>query len=746
MDDEQRKPPRKGGHGGPKGAGARPGGKGGKPGFAGKGGKPRPRSEEGRPAFGGKAGKPFRAAPARGGAEGDSARPRGDKPFRKPREEGDAGRAETRGGPRGERKPFKRYDEGKPQGGGNAGPGRRERRDGGDAAKPEGADRPFRAGPRPEGKPFARRRDDGAPEGERPRRFDRDDRPRGDGERPRRFERDERPRGEADRPRRFDKPSGAGPRPDRKPFEKRPAGTAKFGGDRKPFAPSASSGEATGGERPRRFERDDRPRGEPDRPRRFDKPSGTGPRPERKPFDKRPAGTAGSGGDRKPFARTAISAEEAGGERIAKRLARVGIASRRDAEELIAAGRVRVNGKVLESPAFNVSTDDVIELDGKPLPPVERTRLFLFHKPAGVVTTSRDPEGRKTVFDVLPAELPRLITVGRLDINTEGLLLLTNDGGLARTLELPATGWLRRYRVRVHGKVDEKALAELKDGIAVDGVFYGSIEASLDREQGSSNAWLTIGLREGKNREVKNILGALGLDVTRLIRISFGPFQLGELPEGHVQELKGRMLRDQLGERLIEESGANFEADIVRPFSNKPTRRSVDDRPEAAERAAARPLKIGEGGLIKARGRDKDRMREDALGRLSTKPRGGGFGKHGKPESGGFAKPERGAKDAHGERRPKPAFGDRTPRGKGEREQRPIEPPGGRKANVWMAPGARPLSKNHALEEEKSAKRTEGGSAGRKRAPSSSSATSSPASGRTLPTRGRDGRKPRKDD
>ena len=220
---------------------------------------------------------------------------------------------------------------------------------------------------------------------------------------------------------------------------------------------------------------------------------------------------------------------------------------------------MRVNGKVLESPAFNVTAEDVIELDGQPLPPIERTRLFLFHKPAGVVTTSRDPEGRKTVFDVLPADLPRLITVGRLDINTEGLLLLTNDGGLARTLELPATGWLRRYRARVHGKVEELALAGLKDGIAVDGVFYGSIEASLDREQGT-NAWLTIGLREGKNREVKNILGSLGLEVTRLIRVSFGPFQLGDLPEGHVQELKGRMLRDQLGERLIEESGANFEA------------------------------------------------------------------------------------------------------------------------------------------------------------------------------------------
>src|SRR5262245_8751985 len=307
-------------------------------------------------------------------------------------------------------------------------------------------------------------------------------------------------------------------------------------------------------------------------------------------------------------------------ERIAKRLARAGIASRRDAEGLIAAGRLKVNGTVLTSPAFNVTAEDRIELDGTEIPPIERTRLFLFHKPAGVVTTNRDPEGRRTVFDVLPQDLPRLMTVGRLDINTEGLLLLTNDGGLARLLELPATGWLRRYRVRVHGKVDPDQLAALKDGIAVDGVFYGSVEASFDREQGS-NAWLTLGLREGKNREVRNILGALGLEVTRLIRISYGPFQLGELPEGAVQELKGRTLRDQLGERLIEESGANFEAPVNKPFSNKP----VDGR---EERAREKPRivrdgiqgRVGEGGLIKQKRRDARDERTTALSRLTTKP------------------------------------------------------------------------------------------------------------------------------
>ncbi len=360
-------------------------------------------------------------------------------------------------------------------------------------------------------------------------------------------------------------------------------------------------------------------------------------------------------GGKRPLRRPAE--QEAEGERIAKRLARAGIASRRDAEELIAAGRVKVNGRVLASPAVNVMAGDRIEVDETEIPPVERTRLFLFHKPAGVVTTNRDPEGRKTVFDVLPGDLPRLITIGRLDINTEGLLLLTNDGGLARLLELPATGWLRRYRARVHGKVDEKALPALKDGLAVDGVFYGSIEASLDREQGA-NAWMTIGLREGKNREVKNILGALGLDVTRLIRVSYGPFQLGELKEGEVQEIKGRMLRDQLGERLIEEAGANFDAPILH-HREGPRRDEAEARPSrpAPVRRDGERGPIGEGGLIKRRKRRED-ARGDALARLDTKP--------------GFQK--------------------RPPRGEG-RDAKPAETHAARKANVWMAPGARPQGK-----------------------------------------------------
>ena len=214
------------------------------------------------------------------------------------------------------------------------------------------------------------------------------------------------------------------------------------------------------------------------------------------------------------------------GERIAKVLARAGLASRRDAEEWIVQGRVTVNGRVINSPALDVTENDVITVDGKPLPPRERTRLFLYHKPRGLMTTHADPEGRPTVFDNLPEGLPRLISIGRLDFNTEGLLLLTNDGGLARALELPDTGWLRRYRVRAHGEVTQGQLDELKKGVEVDGVKYGPIDATLERDQGA-NVWLVFAIREGKNREVRNVLAHLGLEVNRLIRVSYGPFQLG---------------------------------------------------------------------------------------------------------------------------------------------------------------------------------------------------------------------------
>jgi 23S rRNA pseudouridine2605 synthase len=247
--------------------------------------------------------------------------------------------------------------------------------------------------------------------------------------------------------------------------------------------------------------------------------------------------------------------------RIAKLLARAGLCSRRDAERWIAEGRVSVNGRVLLSPALDVTDEDNVLVDGKPLPARERTRLWLYHKPKGLVTTARDPEGRPTVFASLPPELPRVVTVGRLDINTEGLLLLTNDGGLARILELPATGWLRRYRVRVHGTVTQADLAKLGEGTTVDGIHYGPVEALLERVQGT-NAWLMLGLREGKNREVKEVLGALGLSVNRLIRISFGPFQLGDLQPGAVREIPRRILRDQIGGKLAAEAGLDFDAPI----------------------------------------------------------------------------------------------------------------------------------------------------------------------------------------
>jgi 23S rRNA pseudouridine2605 synthase len=237
-------------------------------------------------------------------------------------------------------------------------------------------------------------------------------------------------------------------------------------------------------------------------------------------------------------------------ERIAKVLARAGMCSRREAERWIAQGRVAVDGTVLTSPARDVDDGNVIEVDGKPLPERDMTRLFRYNKPAGLVTTHKDEQGRPTVFEKLPAGLPRLISVGRLDLNSEGLLLLTNDGGLSRELELPARGWVRRYRVRVHGTVTKAQLAPLAKGVAVEGVEYGPIEATLDRVQGA-NAWVTMSLREGRNREIRKVMASLGLDVTRLIRLAYGPFMLGDLPRGAVAEVPRGVMRAQLGRELV---------------------------------------------------------------------------------------------------------------------------------------------------------------------------------------------------
>lgn len=288
-------------------------------------------------------------------------------------------------------------------------------------------------------------------------------------------------------------------------------------------------------------------------------------------------------------------------ERIAKRMARAGLCSRRDAERWIADGRVKINGKLLTSPAVTVSAADRIEVDGTALPTIDRTRLWLLHKKAGYVTTDRDPEGRPTVFDLLPEDMPRVMTVGRLDMNTEGLLLLTNDGGLARALELPSTGWLRRYRVRAHGTVTQEQLDELRDGVAVDGVLYGTIDAELERIQGA-NVWLTFAMREGKNREVRNVLASLGLTVNRLIRVSYGPFQLGDLLPGKFGEIRSRTLRDQLGARLIEKAGANFDA----PMQNNSAGVSKKRESELAKRAESRSGKKPKGGVKRGRAEPGD--------------------------------------------------------------------------------------------------------------------------------------------
>ncbi|WP_282182459.1 pseudouridine synthase [Aliiroseovarius marinus] len=234
------------------------------------------------------------------------------------------------------------------------------------------------------------------------------------------------------------------------------------------------------------------------------------------------------------------------GDRIAKVLSRAGIASRREAERMIEAGRVSVNGTVIDSPALNVTPKDKILVDDKPVAEPEPPRIWLYHKPTGLVTTAKDEKGRETVFDKLPEDMPRVMSVGRLDLNSEGLLLLTNDGGVKRKLELPSTGWTRKYRVRVKGKPTDDMLSPVRKGITVDGERFQPMSISLDRQQGA-NAWLTISLREGKNREIRRAMEAIGLSVNRLLRVSYGPFQLGELKAGEVEEIRQRVVREQLG-------------------------------------------------------------------------------------------------------------------------------------------------------------------------------------------------------
>ena len=459
--------------------------------------------------------RPFSARPSR-----DSDRPRGDRSFgdRKQRE----GAGEKRVyAPRGDRpqgdRPFgeKKFS--------------RDRPDRGGPRKSSGGrgDRDFERGPdRSDEKPWQKRErsDDRGP---RPARAPRD----GD----RKFDKPRFERSRDDRPERGDgeRPRYARSREDRPQFERTREPRGRMDWQEQPRRGRDSDHD----ERPRRDNEDDS--------QIFRKRPAFGGRGEYRPRD-----SDAKKAPRKPAAKKA-------GERVAKVVARAGLCSRRDAEEWVTQGRVSVNGRVINSPALDVNDSDVITVDGKPLPARERTRLFMYHKPRGLMTTHADPEGRPTVFDHLPEDLPRLISIGRLDFNTEGLLLLTNDGGLARTLELPDTGWLRRYRVRAHGNVTQAQLDELKNGVEVDGVKYGAIDATLERDRGA-NVWLVFAIREGKNREVRNVCAHLGLEVNRLIRISYGPFQLGELAEGEVDEVKTRVLREQLGEKIAEAAGADF--------------------------------------------------------------------------------------------------------------------------------------------------------------------------------------------
>jgi 23S rRNA pseudouridine2605 synthase len=535
------------------------------------------------------------------------------------------------------------------------------------------------------------------PRGERPN-FDRDDRaprrgrdesrpagrsadrkfsdkrpstPRGEG-----FRKDgDRPRGERsfrDRPPRDgEKRSSRGPRkefgdrPERgedKPWQKRDdrGGRERGSFDRPRFDRSRDD---RGGEERPRFSRSREDRPKFDRPR--ERPAGRtdwqehprsegrfSDRPRRdneddsRIFAKRPAfGGRGAYRERTPEpdkrAPRAEPKPKKAGERIAKVVARAGLASRRDAEELITQGRVTVNGRVINSPALDVTANDTIAVDGKVLPPRERTRLFMYHKPRGLMTTHADPEGRPTVFDNLPEGLPRLISIGRLDFNTEGLLLLTNDGGLARALELPDTGWLRRYRVRAHGEVTQAQLDELKKGVEVDGVKYGSIDATLERDQGA-NVWLVFAIREGKNREVRNVMAHLGLEVNRLIRVSYGPFQLGELAEGQVEEVKTRVLREQLGEKIAALAGADFN----RPMPGEKSAEKSDDDEADAPRGK-KPFKpAGKSALIADRkGR---RVLVQRTGSEEARARN-------EDEANGYGPPRRPKRGYHGKR-------DLTPR------------------------------------------------------------------------------------
>jgi 23S rRNA pseudouridine2605 synthase len=378
------------------------------------------------------------------------------------------------------------------------------------------------------------------------------------------------------------------------------------------------------------------------------------------------------------------------GDRIAKVLARAGVASRREAERMIEAGRVAVNGVVIDSPALNVSASDRITVDEAPIAEAEPARLWLYYKPIGLVTTEHDEKGRETVFEALPKDLPRVMSVGRLDINSEGLLLLTNDGALKRKLELPTTGWLRKYRVRVNGRPTEDTLAPLRKGITVDGENFQPMSVTIDRQQGA-NAWLTVGIREGRNREVRRAMDVVGLSVNRLLRISYGPFRLGDLQPGDVEEIKARVLRDQLGYSDTDSAAAE-EKPQARPQRSRkpggdPRRRERDDfgnvksAPRPAGKSFGKP-----GGKPAGRPGATDKPAGRSFGKPGGKPAGRDARSGGKPGGApagrGFSKPggshDGGRSDSRGPERGGPRGG--RPRGKpgGGQGGRPQGKPGGK--------------------------------------------------------------------
>jgi 23S rRNA pseudouridine2605 synthase len=572
--------------------------------------------------------RPYGARPPR-----DADRPRGDRPFGdRPERKFGGDKKFSRGAPRdrnsdpGDRNSDRgdrnsdRGDRNSDRGDRNSDRGDRNSEPGDRGPRKDFGSRPDRGDSKPWQKRDASSPDHAGRNSRPPREGTRNfDRPRFD--KPR-FDKPREDRGGEERPR-FSRPRQDRPEGDR-PFRERP----KF--DRPRQRPEGRTDwQEHPRSEPRSFGRD------ADRPRRDNED-------DSKIFAKRPAfGGRGAYRERAPEERRAPRPprEKKSGERIAKVVSRAGLASRRDAEEWIVQGRVTVNGRVINSPALDVTANDVITVDGKPLPPRERTRLFLFHKPRGLMTTHADPEGRPTVFDNLPEGLPRLISIGRLDFNTEGLLLLTNDGGLARALELPDTGWLRRYRVRAHGEVTQAQLDELKRGVEVDGVKYGPIDATLERDQGA-NVWLVFAIREGKNREVRNVMAHLGLEVNRLIRVSYGPFQLAELAEGAVEEVKTRVLREQLGEKIATLAGADFN----RPMPGEPAAKSGDEATDAPP--GKKPFKpAGKTGLIADRkGR---RVLVQRTGSEEARERN-------EAEANGYGPPRRPQRGYHGKRDLKP--------------------------------------------------------------------------------------------